>query len=53
MNPDIFLVLQKNSADIEAIVAKIGIPTLISLAPHFYAILATIQASKSPTKGEA
>jgi hypothetical protein len=43
MNPLIEEVLAKNSADIEAIVAKIGIGTLISLAPHFMAILKTVQ----------
>jgi len=49
MNPLVEEVLAKNAADIEAIVAKIGIPTLISLAPHFWAIPKTVQ-EQSPTK---
>ena len=44
MNPTIELVLAKNSADIEAIIAKVGIGTLISLVPHLLAILKTIEA---------
>jgi hypothetical protein len=44
MNPALFALLaEKNAADIEAIVAKIGIPTLLAIAPHLYAILTTIQ----------
>ena len=45
MNPLVEEVLAKNAADIEAIVAKIGIPTLISLAPNFLNILKTVQAA--------
>ena len=44
MNPTLMLILQKNSADIEAIVAKIGVGTLISLVPYFLRIAATLQA---------
>jgi hypothetical protein len=44
MNPILEEILAKNGADIEAIVAKIGIGTLISLAPRFLAILKTVQA---------
>lgn len=44
MNPTIALVLQRNSADIEAIVTKVGIPTLLSLLPNFMNILTTVQA---------
>jgi hypothetical protein len=44
MNPLIEEVLTKNASDIEAIVAKIGVPTLISLIPNFLAILKTVQA---------
>jgi hypothetical protein len=44
MNPTIMLILQKNSADIEAIVNKIGVGTLISLTPYFLRIAATLQA---------
>ena len=45
MNPIIAEVLAKNGPDIEAIVAKIGVPTLVELAPHFLNILATGQAA--------
>jgi hypothetical protein len=48
MNPTIMLILQKNSADIEAIVAKIGVGTLISLVPYFLRIVATLQAPPTP-----
>ena len=44
MNPTIALILQRNSADIEAIVTKVGIPTLLSLLPNFMNILTTVQA---------
>jgi hypothetical protein len=44
MDPAIFLALaEKNGPDIEAILAKIPITTLLALAPHLYAILNTIQ----------
>jgi hypothetical protein len=46
MPPVIAEVLAKNAADIEAIVQAIGIGTLIKLAPHFEAILATVQAAQ-------
>ena len=48
MNPTIMLILQKNSADIEAIVNKIGVGTLISLTPYFLRIAATLQAPAVP-----
>lgn len=48
MNPTLMLILQKNSADIEAIVTKIGVGTLLSLAPHLLAIAATLQAPAQP-----
>lgn len=48
MNPTIALILQKNSADIEAIVNKIGMPTLLALVPNFMAILATVQEAQQP-----
>jgi|HubBroStandDraft_3_1064219.scaffolds.fasta_scaffold127816_2 hypothetical protein len=48
MNPIVSEVLQKNAADIQAIVEAIGIGTLIKLAPHFEAILATVQAASAP-----
>lgn len=34
---------QKNAADINVIVSKIGVQTLIDLAPHFIAIIETLQ----------
>ena len=44
MNPDLVAqVVNKNSADIEAIVNKIGIVTLLQLMPHLVAILKTVQ----------
>jgi hypothetical protein len=45
MNPLVEEVLAKNGPDIEAIIAKIGVPTLIAIAPHLWAIFATIQAA--------
>lgn len=49
MPPVIAEILAKNPADIEAIVQAIGISTLIKLAPHFEAIIATaIAASAKP-----
>ena len=50
MNPTLALIIQKNSADLEAIVAKIGIGTLITLIPHIMAILATVEAQKAAGK---
>ena len=48
MNPLnlLLLITQKNSADLEAIVEKIGLPTLIALLPHIIAIAATVQSQK-------
>jgi hypothetical protein len=49
MNPLLLAeIALKNGSDIEAIVAKIGIATLLSLAPNFMAILATVQAAQAP-----
>jgi len=45
MNPLVEEVLAKNATDIEAIIAKSGIPTLIAIAPHLWAIMGTIQAA--------
>jgi hypothetical protein len=47
MNPTLAAILSKNSTDLEAIVAKIGIGTLLSLTPHLLAILATVDAQKA------
>ena len=43
MNPTIALILQHNQADIKAIVEKVGIENLLSLAPNFMNIVATLQ----------
>jgi hypothetical protein len=51
MNPLIKEVLEKNGADIEAIIQAIGVPTLIKLAPHFEAIIATAMASAAKPSG--
>jgi hypothetical protein len=48
VRPIVAEVLAKNAADIEAIVNAIGVSTLIKLAPHFEAILATVQAASVP-----
>ena len=50
MNPIMLAVLQKNAADIEAIVAKVGVGNLLSLMPHIMAILATVEAQKAVGK---
>jgi hypothetical protein len=51
MNPALAAVLANNKADVLAIVQKIGLETIIELAPHFAAILATAQAAaKEPPK---
>lgn len=48
MNPLLLAELAaKNGSDIEAIVSAIGIKTLLSLAPHFMAIIATVQAAQA------
>lgn len=44
MNPQLLsLIAEKNAADLEAIVNKIGVANLIALMPHIVAILETIQ----------
>jgi hypothetical protein len=51
MNPELLaMVVAKNSADIETIVAKIGIGTLLVLTPNFMNILKTVQAQQTPIK---
>ena len=50
MNPIMLAVLQKNGADLEAIIGKIGVGTLLSLMPHIMAILATVEAQKAVGK---
>lgn len=45
MNPQLLALLaEKNAADLEAIVTKIGVANLIALMPHIVNILETIQA---------
>jgi len=47
MNPQLLALLaEKNSADLEAIVNKIGVANLIALLPHIVAILETVQAAQ-------
>jgi hypothetical protein len=43
MNPIVAAVLEKNQADLKAIIAKIGIDGLFELMPHITAILKTVQ----------
>jgi hypothetical protein len=46
MNPAIKDVLINNTSDIAAIVAKIGVETLLSLTPNILNILETIQKAQ-------
>jgi hypothetical protein len=46
MNPIIAQVLIANATDIEAIIAKVGIGTLLSLMPHILAILETVEKAR-------
>ena len=50
MNPALAAVLANNKADVLAIIQKIGLETIIELAPHFASILTTVQAHQQPTK---
>jgi hypothetical protein len=50
MNPTLAAIIQKNSADVEAIIASIGVVKLLSLTPHLLAILDTINAQKAAPK---
>lgn len=47
MNPTIAAVLEKNQADLKAIINKIGIDGLFELMPHITAILKTIQEQQA------
>ena len=48
MDPQIvMLILQHNGADVKAIVEKVGLDNLIALAPHFGAILKTLDQAKT------
>jgi hypothetical protein len=46
MNPTFKMLLANNKADVIAIVEKIGLSTLIDLAPRFESIVATIVAAE-------
>jgi hypothetical protein len=46
MNPILTAVLEKNQADLKAIIAKIGIDGLFELMPHITAILKTVQETQ-------
>jgi len=46
MNPTITAILEKNQADIKAIVAKIGIEGLFELLPNITNILKTVQETQ-------
>jgi hypothetical protein len=51
MNPELIAeIASKNGPDLEAIIAKIGIATLLALAPNFMNIVKTVQAHQPPTK---
>lgn len=45
MDPKIAALLVTNRADIEAIISKIGIGTLLELAPHFINIINTLKGT--------
>jgi hypothetical protein len=38
------LIAEKNSADLEAIITKIGLPTLFAIMPNVIAIMKTVQS---------
>ena len=40
------LIAEKNGADLEAIVAKVGLPTLFAILPHLIAIMQTVDQQK-------
>ena len=46
MNPIVTAILEKNQADIKAIVAKIGIDGLFELLPSITNILKTVQEAQ-------
>jgi hypothetical protein len=50
MTPELMAeIASNNGPDVEAIIAKIGIATLLALVPNFMAIAKTVQAHQ-PTK---
>ncbi len=51
MNPELIAeIASKNGPDLEAIIAKIGIATLLALAPNFMAIVKTVQEHQPVAK---
>ena len=44
MNPGLAAVLANNKADIQAVIDKVGLGTIIELAPHFAGILSSAAA---------
>ena len=44
-------ITQNNSADVEAIISKVGIGTLLQLMPHIMAIVKTVQDTKAQGQG--
>jgi len=51
MNPQLLTLLaEKNGTDLEAIVAKVGLPTLIALLPNIANILQTVQSTQQAPK---
>jgi hypothetical protein len=43
MNPALAAVLANNKADIQAVIDKIGLPTILELAPNFAGLLSSTQ----------
>lgn len=51
MTPELLAELAaKNGPDVEAIIAKIGVATLLALAPNFMNIVKTVQAHQPTGK---
>lgn len=47
MNPELLaLIAEKNLADLEAIISKVGIQNLIALLPNIISIFKTIQSAQ-------
>lgn len=42
------LLIEKNSADLEALVAIFGVPAILKASPHLMNIMATIQEAQKP-----
>ncbi len=52
MNPLVFTILRVNHADLEAIITKIGLPTLLSILPNVLNILKTVEDSNKAASGK-